>query len=172
MPTVFEQIVKLWVSGLLSRFILFAFGIALVLMGFYGLLVDFIHNWQIEEFGSFLALFSGAALMIAAYLVYTVIPEQQRRRHYDLLSQHYMGRPKGEIQNINHYIAERTQGIMFRSQFISELVSACAKEDITYEDCYSKMLEAKMMLENIDNESSQIKEYLEKLKQFADAKKH
>lgn len=140
-------------------------------MGFYGLVVDFIHNWKVEEYGSFLSLFSGAALMIAGFLVYTVIPQQQRRRRYDLLSQYYEGRPRGEILNINHYIAERAQGIIFHSEFISELVSECSREDITYEDCSSKVTEAKMMLEYIDNESSQIKEYLEKLEQFADTKK-
>lgn len=172
MATFFSSMFKFWESGILSRFILFFSGITLILIGFYGLIMDFIHNWTIDEYGSLIAIFTGAALMIMAYIFYSVIPERQLNLRYEFFRQQYMDRPRGEIQNIIHFIAERIQGIIIGSELLNELIKACGREDSTYEDCSIKLTQAKTMLENVDKESSQIKAYIDKLEEYVNAKEH
>ena len=64
-------------SANLTRLILLFSGTALILIGFYGIIEDFIHNWRIEEYSNLAALLSGAAILLATTLVYVIIPDYQ-----------------------------------------------------------------------------------------------
>ncbi len=88
-------------SANLTRFILLFIGTALVLIGFYGVIEDFIHNWRIVEYSSLAALLSGAAILLATTLVYVIIPDYQSRQRNEMLRDYYIGKSKGEIKKFN-----------------------------------------------------------------------
>ncbi len=145
-------------------------GTALILIGFYGIIEDFIHNWRIEEYSSLAALLSGAAILLATTVVYVIIPEYQGRKRIELLKQYYIGKPKGEIKDLQHNIIERSQAIVGSAEILAGYVHECSRDDITREAYEANLLQAKKMLENIDGESGRLKEFLNKLEEFPGSK--
>lgn len=83
-----------------------------------------------------------------------------------------MSKPRGEIQNINHDIAERAQQIIAGSELLSGYVRSCAWEDLTYDECKSKVIEAKKMMKNVEKEYSRLQESINKLDEYVDSKRH
>lgn len=155
-----------------TKILLIFSGTALILIGFFGIILDLIHSWRIEEYSSFVALFLGAAILLATTVVYVVLPGYQSRQRIDLLRQYYMGMPKGEIKNINHDIMERSQGVITGTELLAELSHACNREDITHEECQNNLLTARKMLELINLESAKLSELMDKLEDYINLKKH
>jgi hypothetical protein len=157
-------------SANLTRLILLFIGTALVLIGFYGVIEDFIHNWRIEEYSSLAALLSGAAILLATTLVYVIIPDYQSRQRNGLLKDYYIGKPKGEIKEIQHNILERSQGIVAGAEILADYVSTCIREDVSHEDCKKKVLEARKMLVLVNSESNRLHEFLLQLEEYLGSK--
>ena len=158
-------------SANLTRLILLFSGIALILIGFYGIGEDFLHNWRIEEYSSLAALLSGAAILLATTLVYVVIPEYDYRRRMEVLRQFYMGEREGDLKALKHNIIERSQGIMTGTEILAGNIRECIVEDMPIEQCKNHILEARMMLDQVNAESSKLKEFLDKLDDYISAKK-
>ena len=157
-------------SANLTRIILLFSGTALILIGFYGVVEDFVHNWRIEEYSSLAALLSGAAILLATTLVYVIIPEYQNRQRIGLLRDYYIGKTKGEIKDIRHNILERSQGIVAGAEILADYVSECIREDITHEDCKKKLLEARKMLVLVNSESDRLHDFLVQLEEYVGSK--
>ncbi len=147
-------------------------GGALILIGFFGIAIDLIHNWKIEEYSSFTAVFLGAAILLATTVVYVILPEYKNYRRMGMLRQYYTGSSEGDIKNINHAIMERSQGIVTGTEMLAELSHVCDREDVTREECNDKILTAKKMLGHIDNESTKLRELLDKLDDYVKVKKY
>ncbi len=145
-------------------------GTALILIGFYGIMEDFIHNWRIEEYSSLAALLSGAAILLATTLVYVIIPGYQSHQRSGLLRDYYIGTPKGEIKDIHHNIVERSQGIVAGAEILADYVHACIREDITHEECKKKILEARKMLVLVNSESNRLHDFLLQLEEYVNSK--
>lgn len=153
------------------RLLLIFSGAALILIGFFGISLDLLHDWRIEEYSSFIALLIGAAILLATTAVYVVIPGFQSRQRTDSLKQYYMSNPKGEIKNINHAIMERSQGLIASTEMLADLSHSCDKEDITYEECKNNVLSARKMLEQINYESVKLNELMTDLEGYVNYKK-
>jgi hypothetical protein len=164
--------VRLVNSADLTRLILFFSGTALIIIGFYGIIEDFIHNWRIEEYSSLAALLSGAAILLATTVVYVILPEYQNRRRIELLKQYYIGKPKGEIKDLQHNIIERSQAIVGSAEILAGQVNECSRDDISQEECKTNILQARNMLDNVDSESGRLREFLNKLDDYTSAKQH
>jgi len=154
-----------------TRIVLLFSGTALILIGFFGILSDLIHNWRIEEYSSFVALFLGAAILLATTVVYVVLPGYQSRQLLEQLRQYYIGKPKGEIKNINHNIMERSQGVITGTELLAELSHKCDREDITHVECKNNILAARKMLEHINYEAVKLSELMDKLEEYVNYKK-
>ncbi len=162
--------VRLINSEDLIRIILIFSGTALILIGFYGIIEDFIHNWRIEEYSSLAALLSGAAILLATTVVYVILPEYQSRRRIDMLKQYYTGKPMGEIKDLQHNIIERSQGIIGSAEILAECVHQCSRDDVSHEECKTNIIQARKMLENVDIESNRLREFLNRLDDYTGSK--
>ena len=163
---------KLVNSAYLTRLILLFSGVALILIGFYGIGEDFIHNWRTEEYSSLAALLSGAAILLATNMVYVILPGHDNRRRIEMLRQFYMGAPEGEMRDVKHNIIERSQGIMAGSELLAGSVRECIIDDMPVEQCKENILEARQMLEQVNKELEKLKEFLDKLDGYVSSKKH
>jgi hypothetical protein len=146
-----------------TRVLLLFSGAALILVGIFGISLDLIHNWRIEEYSSFIALAIGSAILLATSIVYVVIPGYQSRQRAESLKEYYMRNPKGEIKNINHAIMERSQGLIGSTEMLAELAHSCNKEDVTLDECKNNIRSARKMLEQINYESAKLNELINDL---------
>ena len=162
---------RLYNSANLTRLILLFSGTALMLIGFYGIAEDFVHSWRIEEYSSFAALLSGAAILLATTIVYLILPEYQSHRRLELLRQYYIGTEGGEVRDIRHNIMERAQGIVAGAELLTQNIRDCVRDDTPYEICKDKILEARAMLEHVNGESSRLRKSLDKLDEYVSSKK-
>ncbi len=153
-----------------TRILLLFSGMALILIGFFGISLDLIHSWKIEEYSSFVALFLGAAILLTTTVVYVAIPEYQSRQRTASQRQYYLKDPRGEIKNINHAITERSQGVIASTEILAELSHSCDKEDITPEECNKNIISARKMLEQINFESAKLSELMNKLESYVNKK--
>ena len=154
-----------------TRILLLFSGIALILIGFFGISLDLIHSWKIEEYSSFVALILGAAILLATTVVYVAIPEYQSRQRIASQGQYYLKDPRGEIKNINHAIMERSQGVIASTEILAELSHSCNKENIAWEECNKNINDARKMLEQINFESVKLRELINKLESYVHNKK-
>lgn len=154
-----------------TRVLLLFSGAALIVIGFFGITEDLIHNWRIEEYSSFVALVLGAAILLATTVVYVVIPGYMNRQRTELLKQYYMANSKGEIKNINHAIMERSQGLIASTEMLADLSHSCDKEETTLEECKNNVISARKMLDQIYYESSKISELMTNLEGYVNYKK-
>jgi hypothetical protein len=158
-------------SADVTRLLLLFSGAALILIGFFGISLDLLHDWRIEEYSSLIALLIGAAILLATTVVYVVIPGFQSRQRTESLKQYYMSGSKGEIKNINHAIMERSQGLIASTEMLADLSHSCDKEDITLEECKNNVLSARKMLEQINYESAKLNELMTDLEGYVNHKK-
>ena len=154
----------------LTRFILLFSGVALILIGFYGIGEDFLHDWRIEEYSSLAALLSGAAILLATTFLYVVIPEYYNRRRMEILRQFYLGTPEGELKDIKHNIIERSQGIMTGTEILAGSVRECVVDDKPVEQCRKNIIEARRMLEQVNIESDKLEGFLDRLDDYISSK--
>jgi hypothetical protein len=157
-------------SANFTRLILLFSGIALILIGFYGIGEDFLHSWRIEEYSSLAALLSGAAILLATTLVYIVIPEYDNRRRMEVLRQFYVGERSGDIKALKHNIIERSQGIMTGTEILAGNIRECIVDDMPIEQCKDHILEARLMLDQVNTESSKLRVFLDKLDDYVSSK--
>ena len=154
-----------------TRILLLFSGTALIAIGFLGIILDLIHSWRIEEYSSFVALFLGSAILLATTVVYVVIPGFQGSQRREILKRYYLGKPKGEIKNINHSIMERSQGLIAGTEILAELSHTCDKDGATYEECHDNVIAAKKMLEQINFEAARLGELIIRLEDNVNLKK-
>lgn len=162
-PELFLLVARVFDSGKLTRLILFFSGTALILIGLYGVIEDYIHNWKVEEYSSIAALLAGAAILLATYLVFVTIPHYQELRRIENVRQYYLGKPGGDIKDLTHNILEKSQEIVMGTGLLAENVRACMAEGVTREECSKKIPEARELLEHINNERITLQDYLNQL---------
>jgi Co/Zn/Cd efflux system component len=161
-----------WIdSADLTRIILLFSGVALIILGFYGIGEDIVHNWTVEEYSSLAILLSGAAILLVTTVVYVILPEYQSHRRIEILRQYYMAAPKGEMKDIRHNIMERSQGIMSSTELLAGHINDCVREDTSLEQCKNNTLKARKMLNLVDTESIKLRELLDKLDDYLISKK-
>ena len=134
-------------SANLTRLILLFSGTALILIGFYGIMEDFIHNWRIEEYSSLAALLSGAAILFS---------DNSCIRYYswmirvisvvDCSGIIILALLRARLKTFIIISWKRSQGIVAGAEILADYVHACIREDITHEECKKKILEARKML--------------------------
>lgn len=155
-----------------TRILLLFSGTALILIGFFGISLDLVHSWRIEEYSSFIALLLGAAILLATTVVYVVIPGYQSRQRTEQIKQYYTRNTKGEIKNINHAIKERSQALITSTEMLAEMSHSCDKEDVTDEECTNNVISARKMLEQIKFESVKLNELMNSLEDYVKLKKY
>jgi hypothetical protein len=155
----------------IANLVLLISGIALMAIGFFGVIIDLVHDWRIDEYGSIVAIMIGAVILLSNMLVHTMIPQYQNLRRLEQLRRYYDGQPEGEAKNIRHNIIERTQGIMVRVDLLSDDIRQCVADGMPYDICVKKIKMAKDLLAHIISDSDKLSNYLKQLEDYVEVKK-
>jgi hypothetical protein len=144
----------------LSKWLLYAFGVLVMLIGLIALVIDFVTDLRITDTGGFLALLVGTIILIGTTIIYHRSYVRETRR-MEKLRRHYMGRPKAELLNINHNIIDTAQAAIFEIEIATNLCHLCIEENLNAAECLEKINEGKKRLDEADATLVKLKKYVE-----------
>lgn len=107
----------------MTKLLLFFLGGALLILGFVGLLIDYVQNFTLEFAAATIPiLLIGVGMMVVATIVYIIIPERQRRQRLMSLREQYGGvNGDGSVENsMVHHLKETLQ-ILYAQMELIEL---------------------------------------------------
>ncbi len=142
-----------------SKLLLYVSGALVMLIGLVALLIDIRPDLRINEYGAFVALLAGAAILIGTTYVYYVLPHYQTARRMEMLRRHYMGKPNAELLNINHHMIDTAQAAILQIEIATEFYNKCIMENINVADCMDNITNGKNQLDQVDAKIAKLKKY-------------
>jgi predicted amino acid-binding ACT domain protein len=148
----------------LTKLLLLFCGAALLVAGFFGLMIDFLEDWNIKpENSSSFVIILGVAILLITSIVFYFLPTYQEKHRLQLLKQHYLNRPRGEIMNIKHNILDTSQIIIANIEMLTMLCDECSKDETFKADCKNKLENANTNLEQASKEINKLKGLIKEL---------
>ena len=156
----------------LSKMLLLFCGTALLLAGFFGLMIEFLEGYNINAVNSsLLVLTLGVAILIATSIVYYILPSYQHQYRLRSLKQHYLNRPHGELKDIEHDILDTSQAAIWNIETLTILSDDCCKNEVIKPECKDKLTTAKKNLDQANTDINKLRDLINKLEAYASVNK-
>lgn len=151
----------------LTKLLLLFCGVALLLAGFFGLMIEFLENYNFNSVNSsIMVLMIGVVITMATAIIYYIIPSYQYQYRLRLLKQHYLNRPRGELMDLEHNILDTSQAAIWNIETLTILSDECCKNKIIKAECKDKLTIARKNLEQANTDINKLKYLINKLEDY------
>jgi hypothetical protein len=148
-----------------TKWLLIAIGALSLIIGFIALLIDFLDNYHINDVGNSIALLIGAAILLGTSAYYHLLRVRETR-HMELHRRYFIGKPRDDLQGINHNLAEAAQDVILDIEATVHLYGQCTWKYLSAAECLDRVNEGMKHRERMEDDLSRFRKYADEFEGY------